>query len=271
MEVIVTPTAKWAESACASCRSSFDVASPFIGAALLELSRLLPKTVERTLLTRTRLQDFAAGASSLEAVISAAESGFEVRGLDSLHAKVYIFDRRLALVTSANATFSGFRKNRECGVAFEEPRLVESLVDQLRAGFGVPAGPTLWSRDQLASLVPTVARLKKLLPARTKIRLAEADEAPEFDLPRQEAESLLKTSALWTQLVFHGILRLRNREFTTQEVVDSCSPVIASRFPENRHPRQKIRQQLQILRDLGLVTFLTPGRYSLAIRVTANR
>jgi type II restriction enzyme len=31
--------------------------------------------------------------------------------------------------------------------------------------------------------------------------------------------------------------------------------------PDNRHVRDKIRQQLQVLRNLGLVEFLGRGRY----------
>jgi type II restriction enzyme len=31
--------------------------------------------------------------------------------------------------------------------------------------------------------------------------------------------------------------------------------------PENRHVRDKIRQQLQVLRDLGLIESLRRGRY----------
>ncbi|MBI5242579.1 MAG: hypothetical protein HY922_02705 [Elusimicrobia bacterium] len=33
--------------------------------------------------------------------------------------------------------------------------------------------------------------------------------------------------------------------------------------PNNRHVRPKIRQQLQVLRDLGFVAFLGRGRYRL--------
>ncbi|HXL22673.1 MAG TPA: hypothetical protein VOA78_09410 [Candidatus Dormibacteraeota bacterium] len=34
--------------------------------------------------------------------------------------------------------------------------------------------------------------------------------------------------------------------------------------PNNAHIRDKIRQQLQLLRDLGLLQFLVPGSYRLA-------
>lgn len=35
-------------------------------------------------------------------------------------------------------------------------------------------------------------------------------------------------------------------------------------YPRNRHVREKIRQQLQILRDLGALEFVGDGRYKLA-------
>jgi len=37
-------------------------------------------------------------------------------------------------------------------------------------------------------------------------------------------------------------------------------------FPNNHHVPEKIRQQLQVLRDAGLVRFLGRGHYELAAR-----
>jgi hypothetical protein len=45
------------------------------------------------------------------------------------------------------------------------------------------------------------------------------------------------------------------------EVWTACAPIAANRFPNNLHAREKLRQQMQRLRDLGLVTFLGQGRY----------
>ena len=36
------------------------------------------------------------------------------------------------------------------------------------------------------------------------------------------------------------------------------------RTPNNAHVRDKIRQRLQVLRDLGLLEFLAPGSYRLS-------
>jgi type II restriction enzyme len=36
---------------------------------------------------------------------------------------------------------------------------------------------------------------------------------------------------------------------------------LRSRYPQNKHVKPKIRQQLQVLRDKGYIDFLGNGRY----------
>lgn len=47
----------------------------------------------------------------------------------------------------------------------------------------------------------------------------------------------------------------------TLENVYSFEKDLAAKHPKNLHVRAKIRQQLQVLRDLGLVEFVSPGVY----------
>jgi type II restriction enzyme len=47
----------------------------------------------------------------------------------------------------------------------------------------------------------------------------------------------------------------------TLENVYSFEKELSDKHPKNRNVRPKIRQQLQLLRDLGLVEFVTPGVY----------
>jgi type II restriction enzyme len=51
-------------------------------------------------------------------------------------------------------------------------------------------------------------------------------------------------------------------EFTLADVYAHAN-ALAKLHPKNAHIRDKIRQQLQVLRDLGLLEFLTPGSYRL--------
>lgn len=182
-------------------------------------------------------------------------------GLDRLHAKVYVFDESIALVTSANATYSGWHKNAECGIGVHDASASRSLATEIRSGFGASPHPSRWSAKQLQALIPAIDLLKKDIPKRTRIRIKEGADAEDLSLSKNEAELLSAKMAPWTRLVLDGAQQFSGSEFSTQQVFDACHARIARDFPENFHPREKVRQQLQILRDLGLIKVVGRGRY----------
>jgi len=53
---------------------------------------------------------------------------------------------------------------------------------------------------------------------------------------------------------------LNKKEFVLPDVY-AFAAQLQELHPDNRHVRGKIRQQLQVLRDLGLMEFLGRGRY----------
>ncbi len=66
----------------------------------------------------------------------------------------------------------------------------------------------------------------------------------------------------WTVDVLNAIRRLRKTRFSLLELYTLESELQAI-HPNNRHVRPKIRQQLQVLRGLGLLKFVDPGSYQL--------
>lgn len=64
----------------------------------------------------------------------------------------------------------------------------------------------------------------------------------------------------WTLDVLRIVQCLGEREFDLAEVY-AFERELSQLHPDNRHIRPKIRQQLQILRDMGFVEFLGRGRY----------
>lgn len=70
------------------------------------------------------------------------------------------------------------------------------------------------------------------------------------------------TSRGWTLDVLNVVSQFRSRPFELSEVYQ-FEAHFAVLHPENHRIREKIRQQLQILRDLNLLQFLGRGRYSL--------
>lgn len=67
----------------------------------------------------------------------------------------------------------------------------------------------------------------------------------------------------WTLDVLNVVRSLKKREFTLAEVY-AHEDSLAQLHPNNANIQPKIRQQLQILRDLGLVAFLGDGSYRLS-------
>lgn len=66
----------------------------------------------------------------------------------------------------------------------------------------------------------------------------------------------------WTLDVLQVVQSLNKKEFSLQDVY-AHADALAKLHPANRHVRDKTRQQLQVLRDLGLLEFLGAGVYRL--------
>ncbi len=64
----------------------------------------------------------------------------------------------------------------------------------------------------------------------------------------------------WTLDVLNVVRSLGKPKFNLAEIYKS-EEKLAHLHPANRHVRDKIRQQLQVLRDLGILEFLRPGEY----------
>lgn len=67
----------------------------------------------------------------------------------------------------------------------------------------------------------------------------------------------------WTLDVLNVARSLNRSEFTNEDMY-AHKEVLEKLHPENRHVTDKIRQQLQILRDTGFLTHVGRGRWSLA-------
>jgi type II restriction enzyme len=66
----------------------------------------------------------------------------------------------------------------------------------------------------------------------------------------------------WTLDVLNIVRSLNKPEFSLSDIYAHADE-LSKLHPDNRHVRDKIRQQLQVLRDLGLLEFLGSGSYRL--------
>ena len=130
------------------------VISPFIKAAAI--SRILEyRTTKIRVLTRFNLNDFATGVSDISAIQSLIAAGASVRGVRNLHAKLYIFGKCRAFVTSANLTMAGLERNHEFGVSTCDDGLVGACLEYFesiwnRAGTNIEISKVLaWEKEVL--------------------------------------------------------------------------------------------------------------------------
>lgn len=79
------------------------------------------------LITRFNLRDFASNLSSIDGLKFSVERGANVFGIKELHSKIYLFDNRSAIITSANLTTGGLISNYECGIYTTDPSTIQSL------------------------------------------------------------------------------------------------------------------------------------------------
>src|SRR5688572_13260234 len=105
------------------------IISPFLQRAAVQ--RLLRRGSQTRVLTRFNLNHFYEGVSDFDALHALLRHGAEVKGVRHLHAKMYIFGKHRAFVTSANLTEAAVTRNHELGFITDE----KEPVDQCRKYF----------------------------------------------------------------------------------------------------------------------------------------
>jgi len=258
VEILTSPWARRLADLAEAARDSVQVCSPFVNRGGVDvLLAATPATAEIRLLSRFSAAHFAGGFSDTRAFRDVLERGGHVRNCQRLHAKVYLFDARCAVVTSGNLTGGGLRANYEYGVLLRAPELVATVDRDFRR---------LWDDEATGLIdVEVLAEIDELVRSTPQIRYVEAPASPEAEaeaeLVLEGAEAAIRDSlAGWKGSVFEVLTEVQGPDFALADVYRHA-PRFAREYPDNENIEAKIRQQLQMLRDLGLVRFLGGGRY----------
>jgi len=137
--LVRSPWTKSLNTLVSSVSEKLLIASPYVKRSGAEqiLTQLekngIQHSVSVDLITDLRPESALAGTMDLDAV---AEFGrnvkhFHLTHLPSVHAKVYVADLKMAIITSGNLTDAGLRWNVEYGAAIAQ----ESLVAEIRSDF----------------------------------------------------------------------------------------------------------------------------------------
>ena len=106
------------------------------------------------------------------------------------------------------------------------------------------------------------------IPVEARIAVVTENQAASESEVREKFKRVKPLSEIsvtqrgWTLDVLNAIRRLGKTEFTTADAY-AFTRELEQLHPDNRHVRDKIRQQLQVLRDLGLLLHLGRGEWRL--------
>lgn len=117
------------ETAAAIGADRLRIVCPFIKAPTIRrlLGRRPPADVR--VVTRFNLADFDAGVSDTSALRALIDAGACIRGIQGLHAKLYIFGNDRVILTSANLTERAMWRNQEFGFVSSDPDIIRQCHD----------------------------------------------------------------------------------------------------------------------------------------------
>ncbi len=143
-------------------------------------------------------------------------------------------------------------------VAIHPVFLTYSIVEP-RSRLGEHARRAGWQGCNLRiDRIPADGRIELIIDGRfipkdvVRARYASSNRFAQLELPARG----------WAALVLHTIRQLGRSRFVLADVY-ARSQKFEEAFPNNRHIHAKIRQQLQVLRDLGYLQFTSRGEYIL--------
>lgn len=137
--VIQTPSIEFLIDMVSVAEQEIIIVSPWIKKSVLQKiinATQGNKNIKWIVLSRGNSKDFLEGFSDIEAFKLMIENPlFELHAIKNIHAKVYIVDGKISLVTSANLTVGGMEISPEMGLATIEKDEIEELKNEIMEWF----------------------------------------------------------------------------------------------------------------------------------------
>ncbi len=259
MEVIRNPWEKKFLSFVSQSRKSIKIASPYIkNSSVTKLLKLRkPKTILKLINSFTNY-NYANNSSDFKALEQIIKARGIIKNLPSLHAKIYIFDDTRAVVTSANLTYNGLNANYEYGILVEEEKIVSNISKDFDKIFADPELGFVKQRH-----IDIKRKLIRNLPTRIRESIEKfPSEETMIEYPKYPGgvDSIVKSLSGWKLEVFNCLLEMGKDKFELKDIY-KYEKELELKYPNNTKIKDKIRQQLQELRDVGLLEFTSRGKY----------
>jgi phosphatidylserine/phosphatidylglycerophosphate/cardiolipin synthase-like enzyme len=242
-----------------SSTNSIELCAPFIKNDITKSIYLLKKqNTSVRVLTHINFASFYTKACDVDAINTFLNNNGIIKNYPHLHAKFYIFDKNKLIITSANLTASGLKRNFEYGMYTDDAELVDAASRDFQLCFNneLSGTVTFGHALQISKMLTALSTEEK-----TPLPKLQLDYSSHGELLTGNQASVISNSfSGWNKLMFEELTKLDKQIFDTSDF-SSMIPYLTKKYPNNRNIEAKIRQQLQMLRDVGLIQFESRGKY----------
>lgn len=259
MKILTTPWKDYFLELVNQSKKSIKITSPFVKNDICaEMINAKNSSTRIDLITSFKLMSIYSGSLDVSAIETIIDNNGTVMNFPKLHSKIYIFDDEKAIITSGNLTYGGMLNNFEYGIYLDEKIILKTIIDDFNSlskneKTGVVKKSNLETVKNILSKIP-----KTISPKLPSFEIETPEE--NFDIIENSVEPILSSLSGWKLEVFKCANKIPKQIFTLQEIC-KFENHLKKVYPRNEHVTDKIRQQLQYLRDLGLLEFLGGGKY----------
>lgn len=212
--LVKNPWTNTFRSLLSAAQQDLMLVSPFIkaGAAAEVVSQLTTRGIQGAIrvqvLTNLRPESALTGALDLEALIHMGQalSMLELTHVPCLHAKVYVADTRMAVITSGNLTGPGLDANVEYGVALTEQTVVTDIrrdfESYARLGVRIPAADVAALLDEVAELKHLFKKAQQSIRSQARRAFKAKLEAANLQMLRHRARGKTTHAILADTILF---------------------------------------------------------------------
>ena len=176
VEFLSSPWSKTFYELVESSSEDLFMVSPFIGKGPLERIGQIAsskRNIHISVVTNLAIDSLVSGSLDIAALLQLAKSipDLAITYLPGLHAKVYVFDNSLAVITSANLTRGGLKNNHEYGVLLRGSSHVSKIRMDMNKYALLGARMDLDSLESLSEITQDVVDVGREVDRSTRSRL----------------------------------------------------------------------------------------------------
>ena len=256
---VITPWEDKFYNMVSECETQIRITSPFIKSNIVtKLYDNMKENVKLDVVTSCKLMNFYKRVTDIEALSFILEKGGRLLNYQNLHSKIYIFDDKKAIITSSNLTKGGLHTNYEYGIELDEQNLVKRIIND----FNILAEDEKTGIVELTEL-SKINEIINALPKESRIiipKINSNEDEKDFEIFTGDINIVEAKLRGWSKDVFRCMLKMQSKEFSLSDIY-GFEEKLNKIHPKNKFIKDKIRQQLQKLRDIGLIQFLGNGNY----------